>query len=207
MGLAVLSIWVVERGSLPKWLQPIDRFPILPWLVSLAAFLVVSKGIGLPGGVHAYSNGQWLAQNTLYQVLALCVLLPAVFGDQTKGLVRKILANKALLYTGAISYGIYLIHLPLLDKAWRLLDQSNLWTKQWFWDLAQNNNLYFLVWTVLAVIVTMILATILYYTVERPVLRLKRLIPDWNQLRAQSRGKLASKAKTEPKAAKPMARA
>jgi peptidoglycan/LPS O-acetylase OafA/YrhL len=171
----------------------------------LAAFLVVSKGIGLHGGIQTYTDGQWLAQNTLYQILALGVLLPAVFGDQTKGLVRKVLANKALLYTGAISYGIYLIHLPLLDKTWSLIDEHpNLWTQQWLVDLAQNTNVYFLAWTVFAVIVTMILATILYYTVERPVLRLKRLVPDWHQLRAQSRGKLASQ-QGEPKESKPLA--
>jgi peptidoglycan/LPS O-acetylase OafA/YrhL len=36
------------------------------------------------------------------------LLLPAVFGDQRRGLVRRFLANPAVSYVGLVSYGVYL---------------------------------------------------------------------------------------------------
>ena len=49
-------------------------------------------------------------------VTALFLLLPAVFGDQTRGWVRKLLANRYLLWLGMTSYAFYLWHLVILNR-------------------------------------------------------------------------------------------
>ena len=49
-------------------------------------------------------------------LFALLLLLPAIFGDQTRGWVRKLLANRYLLWLGMTSYAFYLWHLAILNR-------------------------------------------------------------------------------------------
>ena len=51
-----------------------------------------------------------MARQTLYGVFAFFLLLPAVFGPQGKGLIRRFLQCWPMASLGVISYGIYLWH-------------------------------------------------------------------------------------------------
>ena len=113
MGLAVLSVWVGARKTLPSWLRPLDRFPSLGWILALVAFWVVSTQIGLTGrdGLEEPTTAaQYFGRHYLFALVGVGLLLPAIFGDQRRGVVRRVLANPIPLYLGLISYGIYLWH-------------------------------------------------------------------------------------------------
>ena len=47
MGLAVVSAWIEQRGSAPRWVRRFDRAPVLSWVFAAVAFYVVSKRIGI----------------------------------------------------------------------------------------------------------------------------------------------------------------
>jgi peptidoglycan/LPS O-acetylase OafA/YrhL len=62
------------------------------------------------------SFGHDEANYWLSGLFALLLVVPVVFGDQTRGLTRRALAARPLIVVGVVSYGVYLYHTPLL--AW-----------------------------------------------------------------------------------------
>ena len=157
MCLAVLSVWY-EEGDLPRWLQPLDRFPGIAWGVAILAFWVVSKQIGITGqDGEEYSTAEWAGKSALYALIGLAVVIPAVFGDQTRGLVRRLLANRILLWIGLVSYSLFLYHLAVITQ----VDE---------WDIPAKGPV--------ALALSLAIAAVSYYVIERPALSLKRLVKD-----------------------------
>ena len=160
MLLAVLSTWLEAEQRRPAWLW----HPLLPWAswaTAGLAFVAVSN-IGLPWTpITASPVGPSLLRQTLYGLFAFCMVLPAVFGPQDRGLVRRLLRFRPLALIGVVSYGIYLWH-----QAW-----MNLWFT-WTGDRLFAVNLPALVGMVTAL--ALVSATASYLLVERPILRRRR---------------------------------
>jgi peptidoglycan/LPS O-acetylase OafA/YrhL len=79
-----------------------------------------------------------------------------VFGDRQGGLPRRILANPLLAWIGLISYGIFLWHLAIASK----------------FGPGDADLPY--VWALIAItILSIAVAALSYYLIERPILRLK----------------------------------
>jgi peptidoglycan/LPS O-acetylase OafA/YrhL len=155
MAMAVLSVRYEER-ELPRWLTPIDRFPGLAWLLAAVAFWAVSTQIGLDGRPGETMNAaQYLGHHALFTVVALGVVLPGVFGDPSRGVVRRVLANRALLWVGLISYSFFLYHVAVVIQVDR-------------WNLPAG--------PLVALVLSIAIAAASYYAVERPALKLKRLV-------------------------------
>lgn len=167
MLLAVMSVAVARMNHEPGVVGVIDRRPWLPWLVSALAFVVLAKGIGMEGSpVEEMTTAQYFARHALFGLVALGMLLPAVFGDFRRGWVRRLLGNRALLHFGMVSYGAYLWHL-----AWII--------QLVHWDLGSHEVIGpWFTWLPIVVGGAWVLGSLSYYIVERPALSLKRLIPD-----------------------------
>jgi peptidoglycan/LPS O-acetylase OafA/YrhL len=164
MLLAVASASLQRPERLPRLLRPVDRYPSLAWALALFAFWVVSTQIGLHG--HAgeqVGDGQFLLRRGLYVVVAVAVVLPAVFGNQGRGLVRRLLANRVMLYLGLVSYGLFLYHVAVLQQLER-------------WDVALLSGVHPYLRVVDVLLPSLVLASLSYYLIERPALRLKRLV-------------------------------
>ena len=177
MILAVASVWLQVRDSdeLPRALAWLDRRPGLAWAIALAAFVVVSRGIGLEGRFfEAIGADQYWARHYLYAIVAAGVVAPAVIGDPARGLVRRVLAWPPLLWLGLVSYGIFLWNLAVLGQLadWGLGDVRAAGSYPGF--------------IVIGLAATVVFAAASYYLIERPALRLKRLFGD--QPPAASRG-------------------
>jgi peptidoglycan/LPS O-acetylase OafA/YrhL len=113
MGLAVASVVIAARSGEPSLVRLIDRAPWLPWAVGALAFYLLGTSFGPLG--HGWGT-RLMYQHYLKAIVGIGLLLPAIFGDQQRGLVRKLLANRLLLWLGLISYAFYLWHLAILDK-------------------------------------------------------------------------------------------
>jgi peptidoglycan/LPS O-acetylase OafA/YrhL len=167
MALAVLSAaWQGRDGEPPPFVRHVDRRPWLPWAGAAAAYLAVAYGIGLDGTwPEPMTPFQYLAKHELYALVGLGLLLPAIFGDPRRGLVRRLLGNRVLLWLGLISYGIYLWHQAVLGKLYE-------------WGLPQTSFAHpYLVWPALGLAGGVLMGAVSYYVVERPALSLKRLVP------------------------------
>ena len=181
MALAVLTV-----GEPPRALAAIGRRPWAAWLVAGAAFVVVSVGIGLSPENRLdapMSAAQALGRHWLYALVAVGVLLPAVVGPQREGAVRGVLGGRWLLYLGVISYGIYLWHNNAMEKVAGEIGRDGTWGD-------------FLVYLAVGFFVAVVAATLSWRLLEKPLLRLKRLVPD----RAQPVRDPESHAPVEPAA-------
>jgi peptidoglycan/LPS O-acetylase OafA/YrhL len=132
--------------------------------VAAVAFWAASTRIGLTGRVlEDFTPREYILRHLLYAVIALGMVLPAVVGDSRRGIVRRVLANPALLFLGLISYSIYLYGPAVLDQLQR-------------WHFHSPGPAYA---GLLAVggVITIAVSALSYYLVERPALSLKRLVP------------------------------
>jgi peptidoglycan/LPS O-acetylase OafA/YrhL len=166
MALATLAVAYRERGvRQPRALRLVDRYPSIAWGVGAAALGIGVVTLGLLGQVGDLrtSGVPYVARHYLIEVIAVGLLLPAMFGDPERGLVRRLLRNRALLFVGMISYGIYLWHLAILEQ----LDR---------WNFVSFAGKTTVVWFAAVLPIAIALATLSYYLVERPALSLKRLV-------------------------------
>jgi peptidoglycan/LPS O-acetylase OafA/YrhL len=93
-------------------------------------------------------------------------LLPVVFAVPGESIVARLLGSRVLRYLGLVSYGIYLYHLAFVTKI-----------QQWLGTRVHGGfTLHFALYLVLAFVGATAAASISYYVVERPALRLKNLL-------------------------------
>jgi peptidoglycan/LPS O-acetylase OafA/YrhL len=167
MALAVGTIWWQEHESgLPTILRPLEKRPGIAWVIALAVFIFTGAFAGLPGGVAGIDGPHWLIRHALYPAIAVAVMLPAIIGDQTLGVTRRILGNRVFLWLGTISYGIFLYQYPLI--LW-LAEHSVLPSSQvpqWSW----------IGWLVLVLGGTVALASASWYLLEERMMRLRHLV-------------------------------
>jgi peptidoglycan/LPS O-acetylase OafA/YrhL len=156
-------VWVERRGEvLPRGLRAVDRFPVAAWAVSIAAFLVATKILN-DTSLAITRMEPWQA-HALYGIFAVSLVTPAALGTQTRGLVRRLLANRVLLYLGLVSYGIFLWHLPVIQQ---LVDSH----------LERVGFIHpYLLWTLTTLVISTAIASVSYYVLERPAMGLRRKI-------------------------------
>jgi peptidoglycan/LPS O-acetylase OafA/YrhL len=164
MGLAVLSAWTHMHDCEPGWMSS-RWFPWASWLLALVAFWGVSH-LGLSRDALYAKTYVDISRQTLYGVFAFFLLLPAVFGPQRQGAIRRFLQWWPVASLGVVSYGVYLWHQTLIDQ---LIKHYH----QWF-----GMRLFFDVgfWGMFGEIfgAAVVVASISYFVVERPALSAKR---------------------------------
>jgi peptidoglycan/LPS O-acetylase OafA/YrhL len=165
MALAVGSVELERMGRLPRAVGWLRRHDWVPWVVAALAFWAVSTQIGYTGKpFESYTHRMFLWRHELYTLVALGLIVPAIVAEPGRGFAGRILASRVLTYLGLISYGIYLYHYAFVKQ----LDE---WIS--FPGPAVPR---FLLHALLALAGATVLASLSYYVVERPALRLKRLV-------------------------------
>jgi peptidoglycan/LPS O-acetylase OafA/YrhL len=168
MALAVVSVAAERDGRMWRPAAWIGARPWAAWLGAAVAFVLVSVGIGLSAQnrLDAKMNAaQYLGRHWLYAAVAVGVLLPAVFGPPREGALRRVLGHRWLLYLGVISYGIYLWHNAVMEKVAGRIGRDGTYGD-------------FLEYLLVGVGIAVIVSAISWRWLERPLLRLKRLVPD-----------------------------
>lgn len=160
IALAVVSTETWGAGTLDR----IRRWGDPAW-VWWGGALVVFLGIPLVGGLRSLEAesgitlvGAELARTTI----GFCIVVPAVIGTQTRGLIRRFLQTRVIVYLGLVSYGIYLWHWFLL----RIMQEDVIG-----WRLSVGN------WVLLVVVtlpVIVFAASVSWFLVERPIQRAVR---------------------------------
>ncbi|HZQ58078.1 MAG TPA: acyltransferase family protein [Acidimicrobiales bacterium] len=136
--------------------------PAASWAMALVCYWAVSTRIHLPRvPVYEATLGQALGRQLLYGAFAFFLLIPAVFGPQDHGLIRRVLRSRPAVALGVISYGIYLWH-----ETWML--------KVLAWLHRPLFRTSFLKLTAAVAFLAIVSAAVSYIVVEQPFQRLGR---------------------------------
>lgn len=160
MLLAVARAWASMSPPAGRTLTALGENAWLWWGLAGATYWVVATRIGLPLDLHPYGNVATLERQALYGLTAFWFLIPGVFGDQDRGLIRRALRNRTVQWLGLTSYGLYLWH-----EMW--IHQFQTWTGVRSFDGHTIEMLAFVV------TLTVASASVSWVVMERPALRLK----------------------------------
>ncbi len=119
MALAVVSAALSAGQVLPRAGSWLADHPVTCWVIAGLIFLAVTRMPypAQPFGLRdstGYSD--YLPRQFAYGIASVLWLWPAIFGDQTRGWLRRALASRALVYLGAVSLSFYLWHLVIIEK-------------------------------------------------------------------------------------------
>lgn len=177
MALAVASAASTARGGsahdgLPGPLRLLADVPAMAVAVAVVAFLgVVALDLPVDGRT---GPGREVVTRVLFGVLCLAVVAPAAFGPPRTGGYRRLLAWRPLAAVGTVSYGIYLWHITVLDRVADRYRPAGL-IGPW------RSGAMLLVTA--GIVGSLVLATISWFGVERPLLRRARGVEAANRAR------------------------
>ena len=132
------------------------------WILAVAVFALACSPMAGPRLLLTPDGWQAGTKVVLYAVAGAFFVLPLVFGPEREGWVRNQLTGPVPVWLGDISYGIFAIHMLVLNVVFRVLDL----------DVFHGR---FLTVALLTLASTTVLATISFYLFERPLLRLKNV--------------------------------
>jgi peptidoglycan/LPS O-acetylase OafA/YrhL len=140
-------------------LREMGRSPGLCLLAAGALLVIASTPLAGPADLTPTTLGAALTKNLLYAAIAGLVILPGVFAPPEGRFVR-VLSVPVLRHVGHLSYGIFCVHLILLELIadWRDM------------PLFEGRGLELFALTLVA---SLIVSEVLHRLVERPALRLR----------------------------------
>lgn len=166
MAMAAWSAGHSQGLALPRPIEWLSRRPWTCWAVAGALWLVVVNPTGaldlftIKPSPLVFTN-EYVAKQAMYVLVGFFYLLPAVFGPQREGSLRRFLGSAPMAALGTVSLGFYLWH-----KAW--LVQAERWT-----GARAFQGSFITLWLV-SLAGGLACGVASYWLVERPFLRRKR---------------------------------
>jgi peptidoglycan/LPS O-acetylase OafA/YrhL len=177
IAVAVVSAYVARHGTTPV-VDAIGRLSWLWWALAIVCFWLVAEHLGLsrsPQPQNTPIGWQGDKLQLLQTAFAAFISLPAIFGPQDRGVIRRFLRSRPIAYIGIVSYGLYLWHEGWLEKWLEWTGRPN------FVELLTTGSRVatstFPLIFGLTVVSGLVTATVSYFAVDRPVLRLKDRVP------------------------------
>src|SRR5690606_22447669 len=131
----------------------------------------------LVGGVdfaEGHQGWSWQRRQFSFTLCAVLLLVPAVFGPQDEGVLRRAWSWQPIVWVGTVSYGLYLWHVGVLE---RLVDRPpNPFTGTGGWDGWLPDRFDpppTLLLLVLTLAISLGLAALSWYLLERPLQRFR----------------------------------
>jgi peptidoglycan/LPS O-acetylase OafA/YrhL len=160
-GMALATVHVAARTgaiSTSRW-RLLDEFgaaPVTCLVLALGLFAVASTPVTGPRDLTPASPAELAVRTVLFGAIAALVLVPAAFGPATR--FKALLETRPARWLGTVSYGLFLWQLVALELIYLAEDRP-----PFTGDLLSTFALTF--------VVSLVLASLSYYLLERPVMR------------------------------------
>jgi peptidoglycan/LPS O-acetylase OafA/YrhL len=157
MVLAVVHV-AVRTHTGPRWWRVVDDLAAAPWTCwgfAFALLAIVSTPLGGPRTLDFISVQQLATKQGLYAIMAALLLIPAAFGPENR--FKAALSSAPLHWLGLVSYGLFLWHPFVLEEIYRVTGRTRLTGP-------------FMSTFLTTLAVSLVLAAISYYVLERPLL-------------------------------------
>ncbi|UDY22423.1 acyltransferase family protein [Nocardioides sp. Kera G14] len=158
-----LAVVHTAPGLFPRTdraLRGLGRSPGVCWTLVLAVLFIASSQLAGPWLLLPMTTSEALTRHVLYLVTGLLIVIPAAFGDPASRWVA-LLSHPWARHLGHVSYGIFLVHMALLQFA------------MWVFGFAQFRG-HFVTITLVALAASIVVSEALYRLVERPFTRFGR---------------------------------
>lgn len=163
LGMAV-ALWSAKcslEGAPDRAARFAARHATASWALAVALFVVLSLNSGA-----AFDRAGSVLLHVGRAAMAVCIVMPAIWGEVGRGRVRKVLAWRPLLTLGVLSYSLYLFHKMWLDLVFSRRPAG-------FSGAGAD-----VVLIAIGFAGALVTAYTVYVLVERPALSLRRLVPD-----------------------------
>jgi peptidoglycan/LPS O-acetylase OafA/YrhL len=161
VGMALSTIHVALRtGTAPRSWRVFDdlaRAPMTCWGMAAALIFFISTPLGGPIDFDPITIEQTTLHLFVYGAVAALVLLPVAFGPQNQ--FKNVLESRPFRWLGEVSYGVFLWHLWVLIELYRIEKRPTL--------TGDPVSAY-----VITLAVSLVIASISWYALERPLLTL-----------------------------------
>lgn len=176
MALAVLSAWAADDERVRAVTDRAVALPALWWAGAIALFAWYAYRVGPAEFVTGYRGFFWQQRQLVLALVSAALLVPAVFGPQDRGLLRRTLRWRPIAWVGLVSYGLYLWHFDWIKRVpsnTNSLTGTTLW-RGWGHSPQGNTNVVALLAAGLGL--GLLFAALSWELVEKPLQRWKRLL-------------------------------
>lgn len=174
MVLAVISVWLAGGADRGRRLHTMSGPAWAWWAAAAAVFLVYAYRVGGVALDVGYTGWYWQRRQFVFVAFSVLLLVPAVFGDQERGRLRRVWSWRPVVWVGSVSYGLYLWHLGLLE---RLVDSPPGQTPGWNGILPYRfGSADPVVVAVVTFAAGLAAAALSWYLLERPLQRFKGML-------------------------------
>ncbi len=163
IGLALASV-LHERGEQPRLTAPVvflGRQPGSCWVMVAGLLLMASTPLAGPTMLAAPTLAQGLTKNLIYGAVGGLIVVTGVF-NATDSSYSRWLGHGVARRLGWISYGIFALHLAVLHFV--------MWSTGWQLFEGRLPQIW-----IMTVVISVVVAEVVYRVVERPALNLKNL--------------------------------
>jgi len=116
MALAVISAWAATDEKVRALADRVGQLAGLWWAIAIALFAWYAYRVGPVEFNGGYRGFFWQRRQFVDALVAVALLIPAVFGAQNRGLVRRTLRWRPIVWVGVVSYGLYLWHFDWIQR-------------------------------------------------------------------------------------------
>lgn len=171
MGLATVSAYAQVTGRTPAMYRFVSRRPNVFWAAAAVVFVVnLNRSVSSLGLGDYGAMTQEIVIHVLVLIFAFLLVAPLTVPGVKSRLMERTLTFRPIRFVGRISYGVYLWHMVVVAL---LLRQGNLFGNAPA-DPVQLFGVTGFWWLVTATVAgTVVVSTVSYYAVERPLTRLR----------------------------------